>query len=281
MKNIKRVLKFTLLPIENRTFAPSSEQPTMKLFLSLSFLFLLHVTSLAETPVDSTKKEIQFATTALITNNGISVVPIFTLGKPAAIINFTVGRKFTFEPEFRVSLEGKPWSFLYWFRYKLAKTPKYSLNIGAHPAIIFKTIPVTINGNNEQVLRAQRFVAAEMSQNYRFNKHVNLGFYYLVGAGSVENKTKPTNLLALRGGYNNVDLGKGFIAGVNSQLIYLFTNGEEGSYVNASVTLTHKQSPVTLSYFYNKPINTSITGGKDPVWNVAATYAFNKMFSMK
>jgi hypothetical protein len=281
MKNIKRVLKFTLLPIENRTFAPSSEQPTMKLFLSLSFLFLLHVTSLAETPVDSTKKEIQFATTALITNNGISVVPIFTLGKPAAIINFTVGRKFTFEPEFRVSLEGKPWSFLYWFRYKLAKTPKYSLNIGAHPAIIFKTIPVTINGNNEQVLRAQRFVAAEMSQNYRFNKHVNLGFYYLVGAGSVENKTKPTNLLALRGGYNNVDLGKGFIAGVNSQLIYLFTNGEEGSYVNASVTLTHKQSPVTLSYFYNKPINTSITGGKDSVWNVAATYAFNKMFSMK
>lgn len=281
MKNIKHVLKFTLLPIENRTFAPSSEQPTMKLFLSLSFLFLLHVTSLAETPVDSTKKEIQFATTALITNNGISVVPIFTLGKPAAIINFTVGRKFTFEPEFRVSLEGKPWSFIYWFRYKLAKTPKFTWSIGAHPAIIFKTIPVTINGNNEQVLRAQRFVAAEMAQNYRFNKHVNLGFYYLVGAGSVENKTKPTNLLTLRGGYNNVDLGKGFIAGVNSQLIYLFTNGEEGSYVNASVTLTHKQSPVTLSYFYNKPINTSITGGKDPVWNVAATYAFNKMFSMK
>ena len=281
MKNIKLVLKSTLLPIENRTFAPSSEQPTMKLFLSLSFLFLLHVTSLAETPVDSTKKEIQFATTALITNNGISVVPIFTLGKPAAIINFTVGRKFTFEPEFRVSLEGKPWSFIYWFRYKLAKTPKFTWSIGAHPAIIFKTIPVTINGNNEQVLRAQRFVAAEMSQNYRFNKHVNLGFYYLVGAGSVENKTKPTNLLTLRGGYNNVDLGKGFIAGVNSQLIYLFTNGEEGSYVNASVTLTHKQSPVTLSYFYNKPINTSITGGKDPVWNVAATYAFNKMFSMK
>jgi hypothetical protein len=281
MKNIKLVLKSTLLPIENRTFAPSSEQPTMKLFLSLSFLFLLHVTSLAETPVDSTKKEIQFATTALITNNGISVVPIFTLGKPAAIINFTVGRKFTFEPEFRVSLEGKPWSFIYWFRYKLAKTSKFTWSIGAHPAIIFKTIPVTINGNNEQVLRAQRFVAAEMAQNYRFNKHVNLGFYYLVGAGSVENKTKPTNLLTLRGGYNNVDLGKGFIAGVNSQLIYLFTNGEEGSYVNASVTLAHKQSPVTLSYFYNKPINTSITGGKDPVWNVAATYAFNKMFSMK
>ena len=79
----------------------------------------------AETSADSTQKEMQFATTALITNNGVSVIPIFSLGKPAAIINFTVGRKFTFEPEFRVSLEGKPWSFIYWFRYKLAKTPKF------------------------------------------------------------------------------------------------------------------------------------------------------------
>jgi hypothetical protein len=235
----------------------------------------------AETSADSTQKEMQFATTALITNNGVSVIPIFSLGKPAAIINFTVGRKFTFEPEFRVSLEGKPWSFIYWFRYKLAKTPKFSLSIGAHPAIIFKTIPVTINGNNEQILRAQRFVAAEMAQNYRFNNHVNLGFYYLVGAGSVENKTKPTNLLVLRSGYNNINLGKEFVAGINSQLIYLFTNGEEGSYVNATLTLAHKRSPVSLSYFYNQPINTSITGGKNPLWNIGATYAFNKMFKLK
>jgi len=255
----------------------------MSSFKIIGFVCLLFFRQLcfAETTADSTKKEMQFATTTLITNNGISVIPIFSLGKPAAIINFTVGRKFTFEPEFRVSLEGKPWSFIYWFRYKLAKTPKFSLNIGAHPSIIFRTIPVTINGNNEQILRAQRFVAAEMSQNYRFNNHVNLGFYYLVGAGSVENKTKPTNLLVLRSGYNNINLGKEFVAGINSQLIYLFTNGEEGSYVNATLTLAHKRSPVSLSYFYNQPINTSITGGKNPLWNIGATYAFNKMFKIK
>ena len=255
----------------------------MSSFKIIGFVCLLLFSQLcfAETTTDSTKKEMQFATTTLITNNGVSVIPIFSLGKPAAIINFTVGRKFTFEPEFRVSLEGKPWSFIYWFRYKLARTPKFSLSIGAHPAIIFRTIPVTINGNNEQILRAQRFVAAEMAQNYRFNNHVNLGFYYLVGAGSVENKTKPTNLLVLRSGYNNINLGKEFVAGINSQLIYLFTNGEEGSYVNATLTLAHKRSPVSLSYFYNQPINTSITGGKNPLWNIGATYAFNKMFKIK
>lgn len=255
----------------------------MSSFKLISFLCLMlcYQFSFAETASDSTKKEMQFATSALVTNNGISVVPIFTLGKPATIINFTVGRRFTFEPEFRVSLEGKPWSFIYWFRYKVAKTAKYSLNVGAHPAIIFKTIPVTVNGNNEKILRAQRFLAAEVSQNFRVNQHVNVGLYYLVGAGSVENKTKPTNLITLRGGYNSIPLGKEIIAGVNTQLIYLFTNGEEGSYVNGTVTLGHKKSPITLSCFYNQPINTNITGGKLPVWNIAATYAFNKMFRIK
>ncbi len=253
---------------------------SLKIIGFVCFLLFSQI-SFAESSADSTKKEMQFATTALVTNNGISVVPIFTLGKPATIINFTVGRRLTFEPEFRVSLEGKPWSFIYWFRYKVAKTSKYSLNIGAHPAIIFKTIPVTINGNDEKILRAQRFLAAEVSQNFRVNQHVNVGFYYLVGAGSVENKTKPTNLLTLRGGYTNVKLGKEFVAGISTQLIYLFTNGEEGSYVNGTLTLAHKQFPVSLSCFYNQPINTSITGGKDPVWNVGATYAFNKMFKLK
>jgi hypothetical protein len=130
----------------------------------------------------------------------------------------------------------------------------------------------------KDVIRAQRFVAAEMAQNYRINNHANVGFYYLVGAGSRENGTKPTNLLTLRGGYNNVKLGNGFLAGANSQLIYLFTNGEEGSYVNATLSLTHKSSPVTLTYFYNKPISSNITGGKLPVWNVGLTYSFNKLF---
>jgi len=253
---------------------------SLKIIGFVCFLLFSQI-SYAETSADSTQKEMQFGTSALITNNGISIVPIFTLGKPAAIINFTVGRRFTFEPEFRVSLEGKPWSFIYWFRYKVAKTAKYSLNIGAHPSIVFRNISVMINGNNEEIQRAQRFVAGEISQNYRFNKHVNLGFYYLVSPGSIENKTKPTNLITLRSGYNNIELGKEFVAGINSQLIYLFSNGEEGSYVNATITLAHKKSPVTLSYFYNKPINSSITGGKEPVWNVGATYAFNKMFKSK
>ncbi len=47
---------------------------------------------------------------ASVTNNGISLLPMFTLGKPAAIFDLSVGNsRLAFEPQFRFSLEGKPW----------------------------------------------------------------------------------------------------------------------------------------------------------------------------
>jgi hypothetical protein len=52
-----------------------------------------------------------FNGSASITNNGISVIPTFSLGKPASIIELNAGGdRLTFEPQFRVSLEGQPWS---------------------------------------------------------------------------------------------------------------------------------------------------------------------------
>ena len=43
------------------------------------------------------------------TNNGISLIPTFSLGKPATIIELNAGGEhLTFEPQFRISLEGQP-----------------------------------------------------------------------------------------------------------------------------------------------------------------------------
>ena len=49
-----------------------------------------------------------FGGAVTVTNNGISFIPTFSLGKPAVIFDMAVGRKLTFEPQFRFSLEGKP-----------------------------------------------------------------------------------------------------------------------------------------------------------------------------
>jgi hypothetical protein len=63
---------------------------------------------------DSTKIARHIGGAVTVTNNGISLIPNFTLGKPAAIFDLSVGgKKLSFEPQFRFALEGKPWSFIF------------------------------------------------------------------------------------------------------------------------------------------------------------------------
>src|SRR6266508_37749 len=89
---------------------------------------------------DSTKKEFHVKGAVTVTNKGISLIPTFTLGKPAAIFDLSMGKKkLFFEPQLKFSLKGKPWSFLFWWRYKLITDKKFSLTVGGHPAINFRT----------------------------------------------------------------------------------------------------------------------------------------------
>jgi hypothetical protein len=85
-----------------------------RLFLILILINLSHI--LFSQKEDSTKVPGHFGGTITVTNKGISIVPNLTLGKPAVIFDLSMGkRKLSFEPSLRFALEGKPWSFLFWW----------------------------------------------------------------------------------------------------------------------------------------------------------------------
>src|ERR1043166_1493193 len=90
------------------------------------FLILLLVTHFSfSQKEDSTNDVFHFRGAVTVTNKGISLVPTFTLGKPATIFDLSMGKKkLYFEPQLRFALEGKPWSFLIWWRYRLLNNSK-------------------------------------------------------------------------------------------------------------------------------------------------------------
>ncbi|HPA87737.1 MAG TPA: hypothetical protein PK106_08065, partial [Bacteroidales bacterium] len=95
-----------------------------------------------------------------VTNKGISTVPNLTLGKPAAIFDLSVGKgKLSFDPQLRFALEGKLWSFLFWWRYKLVRTERFQLNLGAHPALSFRRIKIPVNGLEKEDMVVRRYLA--------------------------------------------------------------------------------------------------------------------------
>ncbi len=81
-------------------------------FLFITSFFSLN-TAIAR---DSDTTKVSFFTgAATITSKGLSTFPNLTLGKPAAILDLSVGgEKFRFEPTIRFALEGmKPWTFIF------------------------------------------------------------------------------------------------------------------------------------------------------------------------
>lgn len=224
---------------------------------------------------NNTKNEIKIKGAINVTNNGISIIPTFTLGKPAAILDLSIGTsKLTFEPEFRVSLEGKPWSFVFWGRYKVYKSEKFSLNIGAHPSYVFKTIPLTKDGITSSYIVTQRYVGTEVVPTYHVSKDLTLGMYYLYGHGIDSGTIKNTHFVTVNTTISNIEVSNNLRMKISPQLYYLRMNDVDGIYTSTSFTVSKVDNPIAVSLFFNKVINTNITASKDFVWNATLTYTF-------
>ena len=248
-----------------------------KLFIHLFFLLSIPCFTFSQGS-DSTKVVSNFGGAVTVTNNGISFIPTFSLGKPAAIFDMTVGRKLSFEPQFRFALEGKPWSFVFWWRYKLLKTNKVAVSLGAHPAIIFRTITDTTNGVSQEIIRAQRNAAAEISPNYYLTKDISIGTYYLYGHSFEKDVIRNVHYLTLNANFSNIRLPYRFYLKFNPQVYYLKMDDEDGFYFSTVITLANRKLPLSISTLMNKIIQTNITASDNFVWNVSLIYSFNKKY---
>jgi len=227
---------------------------------------------------DTTRVPSRFAASATITNNGISLIPSFSLGKPAGIADLSIGRRFSFEPQFRFALDGKPWSYIFWLRYKVVRSNRFTLNVGAHPAVIFRTITTNVGGVNTNVLSGQRYLAAEVVPNYYIRKNFSVGLYYLVSAGASESATRATNFLTVNANISNIAIQEGWYLRFNPQLFYLRMDDREGTYYSSSVTLSTKKLPVSLQSMFTGPFESNLIGGQNFLWNVSLIYAVSQNF---
>lgn len=245
--------------------------------------FLLHLSHLSfSQKADSTKSISHFSGSVSVTNNGISIVPSFSLGKPAAAFNFYFGKnRFSIEPDFRFSLAGKPWGFLFWFRYNLLNKDKLSIRVGAHPALNFREETVALNSVAKKVLVTRRYLATELAPNYAIGKKISVGMYYLFSKGIDEGTIGTTHFITFNSNFSNIKLSDEFFMRVTPQFYYLKLDAQDGFYFTSAVTLAKKNFPLSLSAVINKTINTHITGSKNFLWNVSLNYSFSKNYVRK
>ena len=219
-----------------------------------------------------------FTGAATLTTKGLSTFPNLTLGKPAAILDLSVGgEKFRFEPTMRFALEGKPWSFIFWFRYEIMKTQKFQLKLGAHPAYSFKTVTVTENDKTSEILRVQQFVAGEFAPVFFFTKNISAGPYYLYAKGVSKEAVQNSNFISLRINFSNIQVTDKFYIRWMAQGYYLKMDANDGFYVNSTLALNRQNFPFSVSSTLNKALESTIPGD-DFLWNINLTYTFGSKY---
>jgi len=241
----------------------------------LLFLLLVIPVITFSQKTDSAKVPINFWGGVTLTNKGISSIPNLTLGKPAAIVFMSVGNRLRFEPEFRFALDGKPWMFIFWWRYDVVKTDKFLFKARANPTVAFKTISVTNNTTTDDIIRTNRTLTGDLITSYFPTKNISLSTYYMYVYGVEKDAIKNTHYLALRTAFSNIKLTEQFYMGINPSVYYLKMDENHGFYVNAGLSLARRNFPLSVSALVNKTIHTQIPVGEDFLWNVSLVYTFN------
>jgi hypothetical protein len=222
--------------------------------------------------VDSAGSRTEVAWAISVTNRGIST--IFTLDKPAASLDVSIRHgAFSANPQFRAGLDGTPWSFLVWGRYRLVDSGRLRVSVGAHPALAFRTATVPVNGVAREVVVARRSAAGDLSPSYAFSRNVIVGTYYMYSRGLDADMTRHTHFVAARAGLANVRLPAGFVARLDPEVYYLNLDDRGGAYLDSRLTLAQRDLPVSISGLINRPIHTDIPRGGVFLWNVGLNYA--------
>lgn len=245
--------------------------------LSIAILLLFSLFSFSQ-KADSIKTISHFGGTITATQNGISLIPSFSLGRPALMFDLNLGgKKLTFEPFFRFGTDAKPWSFIFWGRYKLVTGKEFKMSIGAHPAFVFRTVTDTLNGIATDVVQTNRYVAADITPTYFISKSISLGIYYLYSHGLGKTAVQNTHFLTFSSNFSDIKIARGFFIKYNPQIYYLNQDGKEGFYYTQSLSLGMKNYPLSVQTILNKVLHTGIPGS-DFVWNVSLIYSFNKNY---
>lgn len=232
---------------------------------------------------DSTAKVINFRGTASVTNNGFSFIPAFSLGKPAAIFGFNIngGKRFSFEPEFRFALQdGRPWSFIFIWRYKVINQKRFQATLGSHfPAVPFRVLAYETTPEVKNTLAVSRVIPFEFTPNFVINKNNSISLFMLYAKGISDDAHNNTSVIMLRS-VSIIPLSKKLSFRINPQVFLLKLDELKGTYIASNFTLISKKTPFYLGSTINAPIKSDIAG-KPFNWNVSMGYSIDRKLIVK
>lgn len=203
----------------------------------------------------SEKKPWTFHGFMMLTNNGISPVPAFSLGKPALMNTFFISKgRFTYSPEFNFALNAKPWVVNQWLRYRV-NHKSMTYQTGLNLSLFFSNKKEMYQNKEIDTQQLSRYLALEGLISKAFNKNTSLTFATWLSKGLDPISIKNGIFISLMANFEHIKLLKKLDLGLRPNVFYLKNKAPfSGLFVSAMATLTPNKSPLSLFGQYVQPI---------------------------
>jgi hypothetical protein len=235
-------------------------------------IFLFSVMSVyAQEKSDSIKTPLKVNGVLDVTNNGISPVPAFSLGKPALTANFYIHKKrFSYDPDFGVGLNGMPWYIDNWVRYKLILRSRFNLGTGINGNLFF-TEYKTPEGI---ILQAKRYLVFEMIGTYKISKKATISLLYWYANG-FDLWTIKGHFIDIIANWHNIPVSKCFLLALNSQFFYTNNTGNnDGLFITGKASVSTRHLPISVYIQGIQAIESNMIPYPGLKWNFGLTSTF-------
>lgn len=238
---------------------------------SLKLLFLVLHTWMASIPLDSLKTPLTIHGNIQLTNNAISPVPSFSLGKPALLTTLYLQKgRFSFSPEFNFDLQAKPWSVNTWLRYQIMQQNKWDFTLGNNFSLFFKKNNPALTKEEFQL---QRYQAFEFNLGYHFTKMKGLNLMYWKSQSLDEVGVKNGLFIMLVSQIGDVWNGKNTRLGFRPSIFVIHNTAPFTGYFTSQITTIYlKKIPFNVSFQTVHPLH-AVPKTKFN-WNVGVNFQF-------
>jgi hypothetical protein len=248
-----------------------------KRMIILSMILLISGTGYSQ-QLDTTKAPTVFSGKLGLTTNGFSIIPTFSLNSPAFLTLLSWRKKkFSIDPDIRMTPNLKRGGIVLWFRYYPVERPKFTLRVGAHPALNFQNRQVVTNGDTSTISQMRRFLAWEVSPSFRLSKNLYVSLYYLQGNGLQKDGPQTSHFVNLNAAVTNIRLANRIRMALFPAIYYLNLDGNDGWYFTGNLILSHTKLPFSLESAINHTFTSNIPGNRQFMWNVSIDYNFRKV----
>ncbi|AFK04161.1 hypothetical protein Emtol_3028 [Emticicia oligotrophica DSM 17448] len=248
----------------------------MKSFLFIYLACFITFNAFSEEKTDSVqtqKNPIQISGNIQLTNNGISPVPAFALGKPALMTSFSIRKgNFSFSPAFNYGIDGKPWVSNSWLRVQFPSN-KFTFRTGLNWSLFFKRTSITENAQTFEVQRANKYLEFEGAVSYKVAENASIQALCWYTKGMDIDAVKYGYFYSLSASINKIRINKDLKLTLRPNLFFIDNSIPfNGLFVSGIAIWSFKNLPISISMQAVKPLITKPQS--DFNWNIGLNFDF-------